>query len=188
LADLGETLLVIPDGHQGWWLDSPLLPRSRYESYLLELVRFVENEYPVEPGRESRGLCGFSMGGFGAMLIAARHPEEFASVSSLLGPLDIVQWYPDYYRLAQLLGQDITAWRENNPADVCGSLANTRLRFSTGTEAFDRPQNDSFAQSLERQAIAHEYQVFPGRHEVSWVREHLGSDFAFHRRHFSRRA
>lgn len=188
LADLGETLLVIPEGHQGWWLDSPVLVRSRYESYLLELVHFVENEYPVAPDRESRGLCGFSMGGFGAMLIAARNPEEFGAASSLLGPLDIVQWHPDYYRLARLLGQHVAAWREHNPTDVCASLTKTRLRFSTGTEAADRPQNDSFAQALEREAIPYEYEVYPGRHDVTWVRGHLGRDFAFHRRQFSRRA
>ena len=185
LAELGEALLVVPDGHQGWWLDSPVVEHSQYESYLLELVGFVENEYPVAANRQSRGLCGFSMGGFGAMHFAARHPEAFATASSLLGPLDIVQWYPAYYRLARLLGKDIATWRAHNPAALCGELAGTHLRFSTGTEALDRPQNDSFAEALSRQGIQHQYELYPGRHEADWVRQHLGSHLAFHRRHFS---
>ncbi len=188
LVDLGEALLVIPDGRQGWWLDSPIIEHSRYESYLLELVRFVESEYPVAANRESRGLCGFSMGGFGAMHLAARHAEHFGSASSLLGPLDIVQWHPEYYRLARLLGRDLATWREHNPTECCAHLANTSLRFSTGSEAVDRPQNDAFARALDRLAIAHEYEIYPGMHDAAWVRAHLAADFAFHRRCFSRRA
>jgi S-formylglutathione hydrolase FrmB len=165
-------------------MDSPIMEYSRYESYLLELVELVESEYPATANRESSGLCGFSMGGFGAIHLAARHPEEFASASSLLGPLDIVQWYPEYYRLASLLGGDIATWREHNPTTHCGSLANIHLRFSTGSQAIDRSQNDSFAEALRRLGIPHEYELYSGRHDADWVRRHLGCHFAFHHRHF----
>ncbi|MGB9881015.1 MAG: alpha/beta hydrolase-fold protein, partial [Anaerolineae bacterium] len=42
VSELGEALLVIPDGDQGWWLDSPILPSSCYGRYVLELVGFVD--------------------------------------------------------------------------------------------------------------------------------------------------
>jgi S-formylglutathione hydrolase FrmB len=184
VSELGGAILVIPEGQQGWWLDSPVDGRSCYESYLLELVGFIDSQYPTEPSRESHAVCGFSMGGFGAMLLAARHPQLFGTASSLLGPLDIRQWHPDYYRLQALLGPSMAVWEGHNPTSLCDSLRDTRLLFTTGSEAMDRSQNEAFAAALRAKCIAHEYRVFPGWHDTGWVREHLSYHFAFHGRCF----
>jgi len=185
---LGAAMLVIPDGGQGWWLDSPILPRSLFGQYVLQLVEFVDRHYRTLAFRTARGIFGFSMGGYGAMLLAAQHPEMFSAASSLLGPLDIVQLFPDYHRLRLLLGSDLGTWQCYNPTHWVPSLAHTALRFCTGEEAFDRPQNEAFAAALESLQILFEYDVYPGGHDIAFVRKHIKAHFSFHRRSFDQGA
>jgi len=184
LRELGAALLVIPDGDQGWWVDSPLVPRSRYGEYLLELVSWVDGHYPTRTDPGARGLCGFSMGGYGAMLLAGQHPHLFGAASSLLGPLDIGQLFPDYHRLRLLLGAELSTWQQYNPRQSTANLQDTALWFCTGEDAFDRPHNDAFASALRAQGIPFTYQVHPGGHDTSFVREHVQACFAFHRCQF----
>ncbi len=177
---LEDALLVIPDGDQGWWLDSPVLPDSCYGQYVLELLEFVDHRYRTIPNRAARGICGFSMGGYGAMLLAAQHPVLFGAASSLLGPVDIVQMHPQYHRLALLLGPELTAWQRHNPAYLAASLADTALLFGTAEEAFDRSQSEVFAAVLTALHIPFEYTVHPGQHDTAFVRQYIGEHLAFH--------
>jgi len=184
IAELGDALLVVPDGEQGWWLDSPIVPSSRYGEYVLELVSWIDHRYPTMAGRGARGLCGFSMGGYGAMLLAGRHPHLFGAASSLLGPLDIAQLFPDYHRLRMLLGPELRIWQQHNPCSSAAHLRDTALWFCTGDNAFDGPQNEAFASALQSQQTPFTYQIHPGGHDTSFVREHLRACFAFHRCQF----
>jgi S-formylglutathione hydrolase FrmB len=179
---LSDALLVIPDGEQGWWLDSPALPDSRYGQYVLELIEFVGHRYRTIPRRAARGICGFSMGGYGAMLLAAQHPELFGVASSMLGPLDIMQMYPDYYRLALLLGSEPSAWQNHNPTCLAASLADTKLLFCSAEDASDRSQSEAFAAALTALHIPFDYTVNPGRHDTAFVRQHIDELLGFHHR------
>jgi enterochelin esterase-like enzyme len=186
LSLLSDTILIIPDGDQGWWLDSPILPRSQYAQYAFELVELVDARYPTTAHRETRGVCGFSMGGYGAMSLAAQRPEVFGSASSLIGTLDITQMSPDYYRLQLLLGSETRAWQDANPKHSAARLSNTELLFCTAERAFDRRQNDAFARALESCAVPFAYRIYPGEHDTQFVRQHIAECLAFHRQAFDR--
>ena len=65
---------------------------GKYESYILELIGYLRRnssikDYILPPPHT--GIGGFSMGGYGALKIAMRHPELFSSVSSQSGLVDI---------------------------------------------------------------------------------------------------
>jgi S-formylglutathione hydrolase FrmB len=186
LSLVRDTILVIPDGDQGWWLDSPVLPRSRYAQYLSELVELIDTRYPTAAHRGARGICGFSMGGFGAMSLAAQRPDLFGSASSLIGTLDIVQMFPDYHRLQLLLGPEEPAWQRANPTQQAARLFNTKLFFCTAEHAFDRPQNQAFAWALESRAIPFSFRIYPGEHDTDFVQQHVRDCLAFHGRAFDR--
>ena len=65
---------------------------GRYESYILELMKYLRNKSSLKAKilpPPHTGIGGFSMGGFGALKIALRHPELFRSVSSQSGLVDI---------------------------------------------------------------------------------------------------
>jgi enterochelin esterase-like enzyme len=48
-----------------------------------ELVEYLDKNYRTLPNRESRGIAGHSMGGYGAFKIGMLHPEVFSSIYAL---------------------------------------------------------------------------------------------------------
>jgi enterochelin esterase-like enzyme len=84
----GECLRISP--LRGYYMKPGAL--GRYEGYILELTEYLRTKSFLKgkilpPPRT--GIGGFSMGGFGALQIALRHPELFSSVSSQSGLVDI---------------------------------------------------------------------------------------------------
>ena len=84
----GEMILVMPDcftrygGSQ--YLNSSAT--GRYEDHVvLELVPYVDRAYRTLAGRDHRGVMGKSSGGYGALVLAMRHPEVFGAVVSHSG-------------------------------------------------------------------------------------------------------
>src|SRR5947209_4982758 len=79
-------IVVIPDGWSRWgcgqWVDSPV--HGHFEQYMLkDVVTFVDANYRTIPGSRSRGVFGFSSGGFGAWNLASRNPEVFGAMAVL---------------------------------------------------------------------------------------------------------
>ncbi|WP_053990640.1 alpha/beta hydrolase family protein [Mangrovimonas sp. TPBH4] len=59
-----------------------------------DLVGHIDKTYRTLPKKESRGITGHSMGGYGALLLAMKHPDVFSSVYAISpGALAIVREY-----------------------------------------------------------------------------------------------
>ena len=87
-------IVVMPDGGaMGWYTDwyqgdRPVQPR--WETYHVgELVPWVDATYRTIATRRGRAIAGLSMGGYGALSYAARHPGTFAAAASFSGALEI---------------------------------------------------------------------------------------------------
>lgn len=83
-----EMIVVMPDAHNRFFgsMYSKSVVVGDWETYVAEeLVAFVDSHYRTLPARESRGLSGHSMGGYGAMRIGMKRPDVFAAVY-LLSP------------------------------------------------------------------------------------------------------
>ena len=81
-----EFILVGVNGtsNQGgaFYVNSPV--SGYYEDYVVEeLVSYIDANYRTIANRDSRGICGFSMGGFGAYNLAFRHPDVYCSVLAM---------------------------------------------------------------------------------------------------------
>jgi S-formylglutathione hydrolase FrmB len=79
-------IVVIIDGGnrlQGsFYVDSPTT--GGWSTFISEdVVAYVDDHYRTIPDRDARGICGHSMGGFGAWDIAMRHSDVFGSVYML---------------------------------------------------------------------------------------------------------
>ena len=84
---LPEFLVVAP-GASGSWFSDSADGRRRWEEFLVrDLTREIESRYRAIPHPASRGVTGISMGGFGAVKIALKHPDLFGTVSALSGAL-----------------------------------------------------------------------------------------------------
>lgn len=175
-----QVCLVLVEGQQGWYLDSPVAPDSLREQAFLRTLGHVEKRLLGTLSHGSRGICGFSMGGFGAMHLAARNPALFTSASSILGPLDIEQLWPDHPVLRRLLGSDRRVWGKHNPSAQVESLRGVRLLATTALDAWDRPLNQLFAHACRSRGVPVAYREYPGQHETGFVAAHLSEHLEFH--------
>jgi enterochelin esterase family protein len=79
-------LVVIPDGWSRWgcgqWVDSPVT--GNHEEYVLrDVISEVDASYRTIAHAASRGVLGFSSGGFGAWNLASKHPDVFGAMAAL---------------------------------------------------------------------------------------------------------
>ncbi|MCY3940398.1 MAG: S-formylglutathione hydrolase [Gammaproteobacteria bacterium] len=98
----------------GFYVNATQAPWSAhyrmYDYVSRELPQFVESSFPIDPAR--RGICGHSMGGHGALVIALRNPGRYRSVSAL-APISNPSSSPwGRAAFSAYLGDESPAWRE----------------------------------------------------------------------------
>jgi enterochelin esterase-like enzyme len=72
-----------------------------YEDYLIEeLIPFLDGELRTLPACEHRGVMGYSSGGYGALMLAMRHPDIFGAAASHSGDMFFDYAYRDDFPAA----------------------------------------------------------------------------------------
>src|ERR1700733_4019955 len=81
-GELKEFLIATPDARSTFYINARD-GKERYEDFLVqEFFPYIESRYRATPGRAHRAISGISMGGYGALHLAFRHPQLFSSVSA----------------------------------------------------------------------------------------------------------
>ena len=91
LADQYNLIIVLPEGETfSFYLDSPISPDSQFDTYLTkEVLPAIDQAYRTVRDRRGRVIAGLSMGGHGALYLAARHPDLYCAAGSMSGALDL---------------------------------------------------------------------------------------------------
>jgi enterochelin esterase-like enzyme len=81
-----EMILVHPDAHTiydgSMYSNSPTT--GNWEAYIThDLVSYVDTHYRTIAARDSRGLAGHSMGGYGTLRLAMKYPDVFSSIYAM---------------------------------------------------------------------------------------------------------
>lgn len=96
----------------GFYLDATEAPWSahyRMESYVVdELPGLIEASFPAS---SRRGLCGHSMGGHGALVLALRHPGRYQSLSAFAPICNPVEVPWGHKAFGNYLGSDRERWQ-----------------------------------------------------------------------------
>ena len=157
-------VIVFPNGELSFYL-------HQHQSMLTELLTLVG---PVE--RQRVGVCGWSMGGFGAVRFAEDCPEKIAAVGSLIGLLD----YPNpalpaahNYDLAPVMGTEPADWQAINCLAGAERLRGQQIRILGARQAFDFQMNQNFHERLEALGINHGYEILTGAHDWPTVQRGL---------------
>ena len=87
---LKEMIIVMPDGSNkyggSFFLNSELI--GNYEDYIaIEIPNYIDKKYRTIRERDACAIAGASMGGYGSMALAMKHPEAFSAVVALSPPL-----------------------------------------------------------------------------------------------------
>jgi len=80
---ISPMIIVMPDGSNryGGSIYTNSITTGNWEDYIVtELVAFIDKNYRTLAKAESRGIAGHSMGGYGALKIAMKHPDVFGAV------------------------------------------------------------------------------------------------------------
>jgi S-formylglutathione hydrolase FrmB len=198
-GELKEFLIATPDGGAGFYINSKD-GKNRYEDFLLqEFFPLIEKRYRAAAGRGNRAISGVSMGGYGALHLAFRHPQLFVSVSAhsaaLIEKLPAFLGNAPQSPRAQVLGNvfgappDLAFWEQNSPLTLArtANLTGLHIYFDCGDR--DDYGFDAGAAALDKiltaRHIAHEFHRYPGRHDVAYFAEHLPASLVFTSEYFA---
>jgi len=197
---LPEFLIVAP-GAPGSWFSDSFDGTRRWEEFLTQdLPREIESRYRALPGKDARGITGISMGGYGAVKTALKHPELYGAVSSLSGALIPIQWedLPRYGWITRLTLKRVFGKRpdENSLAenDVWEILKNGSFErppflshLRAGTEDFyglDRVAAQ-FGTYMNERGVPTEIVLEPGGHDWAYWRRAMVAIAEWHAKRFS---
>lgn len=173
---MGPMLLVMPDGRIGGstysdseWANTP---SGQFESYVLEVVRNVDERFRTLRSRRDRVIAGFSAGAYGATNVALHHLSTFAGLQSWSG------YYVETH--SGVFGQAApSTLRANSPLDYVGRLRRQlaldplRAFLFIGRDDDDSPQTAPMARALARAGAQVSYALYPGGHDWRLWHAHL---------------
>jgi S-formylglutathione hydrolase FrmB len=168
--------VVLPQGEDGWYVDSPAQPAERYGTYLGEVIAWAEDHLPISRASARTGIAGWSMGGYGAVRYAETHPGRFGFVASVIGLLDYPrpETLPDgqnYHVAPAHFTADPAIWEQFNPIRGIAALRGTALTLVLAAQGFDRTMNENFLAALAAEKLRARVHRLEGRHEFSVVEQ-----------------
>ncbi len=188
-ADKYQFMIVCPEGKDSWYIDSPVDPSMKFETYVgVEIPAWIDSHYNTVKERTGRAITGLSMGGHGGLYLGFRQAGTFGACGSMSGGVDL-RPFPSNWQLAKRLGdpdKNSENWKnysmiqviEKRPAD---SLA---IIIDCGTGDFFFEVNNALHAKLEQLKIPHDYIVRPGKHEWSYWKNALQYQFLFFHNYF----
>lgn len=191
-ADKYGMVLVMPDGGDYWYIDSPVRADVKMESFITdELVPYIDATCPTIPERGERAITGLSMGGHGALRIAMRHPELFGAAGSMSGAVDLSALV-GRFKTSGVLGDPVAdkkRWAEYSVMTQARELAPGTLSI-----ILDCGESDPFAkmnaalhQLLTERGVDHAYTSRPGTHNNEYWAESIPSHLEFFNSYFHSR-
>ena len=115
-----------------------------------ELPLWLASTYGLHPTRAKSALAGMSLGGYGTVALAVRHPQQYGFGAALSG------WYPP------ALLQEVDK----------APMLPTRLFLRCGGQDHLLPTNRDLVAALKRRGVAFDYAEEPGGHTFHlWSRE-----------------
>jgi len=180
-------IIVMPDGHRSFYCNDPRPGGLAYEDHIVrDVVGFVDRTFPTVRDRAARAIAGLSMGGYGAVMLALRHPEVFSVVCAHSSAFQFTHGPgggPDEIgAIARALrGGDYDCFAL--AAKLKRRRGRLAFRFDCGTDDLLVGASREFHAHLERLGVPHEYAEHPGAHTWDYWDTHIRDTLAFAMRH-----
>lgn len=178
-------IIVTPDGTpQGWYLDSPRMPKSQIATHILdEVLPDVEARFPVT---DLRSIAGLSAGGHGAITFSLKHPGTFASASSMSGVLDLPAAASRQALMARLgpYPENVERWEASSALHLVERSPEIARKIpmlvTVGSSDHWAERNRHFAARLEALGVPHRFEESPGGHDWKYWASQLERHVAWH--------
>jgi putative tributyrin esterase len=169
-------MLIMPEANSSYYTNSADRPQDRYEDYIVQdLISDVEQRLPAARGRTHRAIAGISMGGFGAVVLALKHPDLFVFAGGLSSALDVpsrpfsIKRIGQYRQHSSIFG----TWgsqnrRASDPFVLVRSVDPAQapyLFLTCGDQEGLLPANRRFASMLQAKHFRYEFHTVSGGHD-----------------------
>jgi enterochelin esterase-like enzyme len=183
--EIPTMIIVMPDGGVSFYIND-YQNKVRYEDmFIQEFIPHVDGAYRTRPKKEFRGISGLSMGGWGSLVQAMRHPDMFAACAAFSAAVwtdeDFTTMDEKAYGLiiGRFLGPNLAGkdrltpyYRAHNPLELAktlpvDALKKVRYYIDCGDDDFLFKGNSALHVILGERKIPHEFRVRDGGH--SWI-------------------
>lgn len=197
-------IIVMPDAGISWYINNHD-ESIRYEDFFVnELISHIDETYRTRTDKEFRAVAGLSMGGYGTMVMATKHPDLFAAAAPLSAGILIEEEVVDMPQenwdnvFGTPFGEGLEGeerltshFRDNSILEIIENgdteeLGSVRYYIDCGDDDFLIKGNMALHSAMIDQEIEHEFRVRDGGHTWSYWRSALPEvlDFvsqSFHR-------
>ena len=176
-------ILIMPEGNSSYYTNSADRPQDRYEDYIVrDLIADVEQRFPAAGDRTHRAIAGVSMGGFGAVALALKHPDLFVFAGGLSSAVDVpsrpfsIKRVGQYRQHSSIFGPwGSQSRRASDPFVLVRSIDPAQapyLFLTCGDLEGLLPANHRFAAILQARHFRYEFHTVSGGHDWNqWNRD-----------------
>jgi len=192
-GDIPPLIIIMPDAGNSWYVND-IQGKVRYEdAFFNDFIPYIEKTYPVVAKKDFRAIAGLSMGGYGALLYALKHPDYFSvcvAMSAAVFTDEEIKAFPQDRRAMfdDLFGDFSTGlpqhWKDNSILEIIKNYPDdkkNKVRFyiDCGDDDFLYRGNAALHVALRDQNMQHEFRMRDGAHTWSYWRSSLKAGLKF---------
>lgn len=200
---IAPMIIVMPDAKTTWYINDFRKNEPYEDMFFQEFVPYIDKTYRTRSKKEFRGVAGLSMGGYGSLLYALKHPEMFAACAAFspgvftddeMRDMQIEnynKWFGEIFKTAGDPNRINQYWHEHSVLYLIEDkqkedIAKVRLYIDCGDDDFLFEGNFTLHIALKKKEIDHQYRVRDGTHSWEYWRTGLADGLAFISQSFHR--
>ncbi|MEO8473647.1 MAG: alpha/beta hydrolase-fold protein [Chryseolinea sp.] len=188
-GEAAPMIIVMPDGGLTWYINT-YDGKVKWEDFFIkELIPHIDATYRTRTSRQYRAIAGLSMGGYGTLLMATKHPDLFSSAAPLSAGVftdqEIIDGNDDLWKveLGELYGKKelkgnnrLTEHYDKNSIvslinkGNAQELKKVRYYIDCGDKDFLIKGNMAVHTAMIDKQIPHEFRVREGTHNWTYWR------------------
>jgi S-formylglutathione hydrolase FrmB len=189
--EIPPMIIVMPDGGVSFYINDYKNEVKWEDFFIEEFIPYIDRTFRTRPRKEFRGISGLSMGGYGSLINAMRHPDVFAACAAFSAAVHTeeevsnmpAEKYNEIY--AHLYSGEVSGkqritehWEKYSPYYLAKTLPKETLHqvrwyIDCGDDDFLYNGNSSLHIVLRDREIHHEYRVHDGTHNWNYWRTYI---------------
>jgi enterochelin esterase-like enzyme len=193
-GDILPVIVVMPDAGKSWYVNDYKGAVRFEDAFFTDFVPFIEKTYPIAGTKEFRAIAGLSMGGYGSLLYALKHPDMFVACTPMSAAIFTDDEFSVMTKERKSLFGDLFGemkegqlpeyWKSYSVLNIISNYPEAdkkKVKFyiDCGDDDFLYKGNDALHTILREKAIPHEFRIRDGAHTWSYWRASLRDALKF---------
>lgn len=188
--EIPPMIIVMPDAGVSWYINN-FDGSDPFEDIMIEeFIPYIDQTYLTRNGREYRAVSGLSMGGYGSLILALKHPDTFSSCAAFSAAVftdnEIIAMSDERYNLffKRIYGADINGnrlteyWQKHSVINLMLTLPEKQIKkvryyIDNGDDDFLFEGNAMLHIAMRKRNIPHQFRVRDGAHNWTYWRTNI---------------